>query len=62
MKNLHSWIQPFHKLSVAVLRLIEIVDLLLKHFENATGRITGFELVSEWVPEKIFLCAFFVLF
>jgi len=44
------------------LRLIEILDLLLKHDEDATRRIAGFELVSEWVFEKILLCAFLVLF
>jgi len=62
MKNLHSWIQPFDKLSIAALRLIELLYLLLKHFENATRRIAGLELVGEWVLDKILLCALFVRF
>jgi hypothetical protein len=59
MKNVHSWVQP---LRVVALRLIEFLDLLLKHGENAASRIAGFEPVSERVREKIVLCAFFVRF
>jgi hypothetical protein len=59
MKDVHSWVQP---LRVVALRLIEFLDLLLKHGENAVGRIAGFEPVSERVCEKILLCAFFVRF
>ena len=36
--------------------------MLLKHGENTTSRIAGFETVDERVREKIFLCAFFVRF
>ena len=57
MKNVHSWVQP---LRVVALRLIEFLDLLSKHGENAASRIAGFEPVSERVREKIVLCAFFV--
>ena len=32
----------------------------MKHDKNAASRITGFELVSKWVREKIVLCASFV--
>jgi hypothetical protein len=59
MKDVHSWVQP---LVIAALRLIELLELLLKHGENAASRIAGFEPVSEWVREKILLCAFFVCF
>jgi hypothetical protein len=59
MKDVHSWVQP---LRIAALRPIELLDLLLKHGENAASRIAGFEPVSERVREKILLCAFFVRF
>ena len=59
MKDVHSWVQPLH---IAALRLIEFLDLLLKHGENATSRMAGFEPVSERVREKIVLCAFFIRF
>jgi hypothetical protein len=57
MKDTDSWVQP---LRVVVLRLIEFLDLLLKHGANATGRIAGFEPVSERVREKILFCTFVV--
>jgi hypothetical protein len=59
MKDVHCWVQP---LGVVALRLIEFLDLLLKHGANAASRIAGFEPVSERVREKIVLCAFFVRF
>jgi hypothetical protein len=59
MKDVHSWIQP---LRIAALRLIELLDLLLKHGENTASRIAGFEAVGERMREKIVLCAFFVRF
>jgi hypothetical protein len=59
MKDLHSWVQP---LRVAALRLIELLDLFMKHGENAASRIADFQPVSERVHEKILLCAFFVRF
>ena len=59
MGDVHSWVQP---LLIVALRLIELLDLLLKHGENAASRIAGFEPVSERVREKILLCAFFVRF
>jgi hypothetical protein len=59
MKDVHSWVQP---LRVVALRLIELLDLLLKHGENAARRIAGFEPVGERVREKIILCAFIVRF
>jgi hypothetical protein len=59
MKDVHSWVEP---LCIAALRLIEFLDLLLKHGENTASRIAGFEPVSERVREKILLRAFFVRF
>ena len=59
MKDVHSWVQPLY---VIALRLIEFLDLFLKHGENSASRIAGFEPVSERVREKIILCAFFVRF
>jgi len=58
MKDVHSWAQP---LGIA-LRLIELLDLLLKHGENAGRRIAGLKPASEWVLKKIMLCALFVCF
>ena len=57
MKDVHSWVEPFR---VVTLRVIEFLDLLLKHGENAARRIAGFEPVGERVLEKIILCAFLV--
>jgi hypothetical protein len=59
MKDVYSRVQPFR---VVALRLIEFLNLLLKHGENGASRIAGFEPVSERVREKIILCAFFVRF
>jgi hypothetical protein len=59
MKDVHSWVEP---LRIAALRLIELLDLLLKHGENAARRTAGLEPVSEWVLKKILLCALFVCF
>ena len=59
MKDVHSWVQP---LCITALRLIKLLDLLLKHGENAAWRIAGLEPVSEWVFKKVVLCAFFVCF
>jgi hypothetical protein len=44
------------------LRLIELLDLLLKDIKNAARRVAVLELGSEWVREKIFFRAFFVRF
>jgi hypothetical protein len=59
MKDVHSWVQP---LRIAALRLIELLDLLLKHGENAARRRAGLEPVSEWVFKEILLCALLVRF
>jgi hypothetical protein len=59
MKDVYCRVEP---LFITALRLIELLDLFLKHGENAASRITGFEAASERVGEKIVLCAFFVRF
>ena len=59
MKDVHSWVQPFHTVA---LRLIELLDLLLKHGENAARRVTGLETVGEWVLKEVAFCALLVYF
>jgi hypothetical protein len=59
MEDVDSRVQPRR---ISALRLIELLDLLLKYGENAAGRIAGLEPVSEWVLKEIVLCAFFVRF
>jgi hypothetical protein len=59
MKDVHSWIQPPR---IAALRLIELLDLLLKHGENAARRIAGLEPACEWVLKEILLCVLLVRF
>jgi hypothetical protein len=59
MKDVHSLVQP---LRIAALRLVELLDLLLKHGENAARRIAGLEPVCEWVFKEIILCALLVRF
>jgi len=44
------------------LRLIELLDLLLKHDENAARRVAGLKLSGKRVGEKVLLCASFVRF
>ena len=59
MKDVHNWVEP---LRVAALRLVELLDLLLKHSENAGRRVAGLEPFSEWVLEEIVLCGLLVRF
>jgi hypothetical protein len=59
MKDVQSWVQPPR---IAALRLIELLDLLLKYGENAARRIAGLEPVSEWVLREILLRALLVRF
>ena len=56
-KDVYSWVQP---LGISALRLIELLDLLLKHGENGGRGIAGLEAVSERVLKKIVLGALFV--
>ena len=59
MKDVHSWVQP---LQVVGLGLIKLLDMLLKHGENAASRLAGFEAVGERMRERIDLGTFFVRF
>jgi hypothetical protein len=59
MKDIHSWVQP---LRITALRLIELLDLILKQGENAARRIAGLKTASEWVLKEILLCANVVRF
>jgi hypothetical protein len=59
MDDVHGWVQP---LRIAALRLIELLDLLLKNCENTASRIAAFEPVGERVRKKIVLRALFVRF
>jgi hypothetical protein len=59
MKDVHSWVQP---LRVAAFRLVELLDLLSKHVENAARRVAGLDPVSEWVLKEIVLCGLLVRF
>ena len=58
MEDVHGWLQP---LGIA-LRVIELLNLLLKNCENASRRIAGLEPVSEWVLKEIRLCGLLVGF
>jgi hypothetical protein len=59
MKDVHSWVQP---LQVVGLGLIKLLDMLLKHGENAASGLASFEAVGERVRERIDLGTFFVRF
>ena len=59
MKDLHSWVKP---LGAVALKLIELLDLLLQHGENAARGMAGFESGSERVGEKILFRSFFIRF
>ena len=50
MKDSHCWVHP---LCISALRLIELLDLLLKYGENTANRIAGFEPAGERMREKI---------
>ena len=59
MKDVYRWVEP---LSIAALRVIELLELFLKHGENAARRITGLEAASKWELKEIVLCALVVRF
>ena len=59
MKDVHNWVQP---LRVAAFRLVELLDLLLKHVENVARRVAGLDPVNEWVLKEIVLCGLLVRF
>jgi hypothetical protein len=58
-KDVYSWVEP---LCIAALRVIEILELLSKHVENAARGIAGLEPASEWVVKEIVLRALVVRF
>jgi len=60
MKDLYSWVEPPAPVFISTSRLIELVDLLLKHVENVVRRLAVLELGSECVITKILLQASFV--
>jgi len=59
---MHGWIKELCQPLIAALRSIEILDLLVKHGENGSGRTAGLELGGEWMGKKIILCVFLVRF
>jgi hypothetical protein len=59
---IHSSAQPLRQPFVAALRLVQPLNLLLKHNENAAWRITGSNPVGKWVLEGILLRALLVRF
>jgi hypothetical protein len=50
-------VEPFGQAVIGTLRSIKLLDLLLKHGENAAGRIASLELGSERVRKEVLLCA-----
>jgi hypothetical protein len=62
IEDIHGGIQPFGEPFIATLRSIEILDLLLKHSENAAWGIAGLELGGEWVGKKVLFRASFICF
>ena len=60
MNHLDSWVEPSRPPFISTLRLIELVDLLLKHVEDVARRAAVLELDSEWVCGKVLLYAPFV--
>ncbi len=55
MDHLDSWVEPSRPPFISTLRLIELVDLLLKHVEDVARRAAVLELDSEWVCGKVLL-------
>jgi hypothetical protein len=60
MKDLYCWVEPPGPVFISTLRLIEFLDLLLKHVENVARRAAFLELGSEWVVTQVLFCASFV--
>jgi hypothetical protein len=60
MQDMYGWIKEPCQPLIAELRSIEILDLLVKHGENGSGRTAGLELGGEWMGKKIFVCLFLV--
>jgi hypothetical protein len=62
IEYIHRRVQPFCQPVIVTLRSIEVLYLLLKQNENAIGRVAGLELGSEWVDQKVLLCASLIFF
>ena len=62
IEHINGRVQPFCQPSIAILRSIELLDLLLKHNENTAGRVAGLELGGEWVGKKVLLGASLICF
>ena len=62
VEDIDCWVQPPCQPVISGLRLIEVVDLLLKYSENGGRRIAGLELSCERMREKVLLCLLFVHF
>ena len=55
-------VEPSGQALIAGLRLIELLNLLLKDSSNAAGRVAFLELCSEWMREEVLLCASLIFF
>ena len=60
IEHINGRVQPFCQPSIAILRSIELLGLLLKHNENTAGRVAGLELGGEWVGKKVLLCVILI--
>jgi len=60
MEDVYSWVEPPRPDFISTLRLIEFLDLLLKHVENVARRVAVLQLGGEWVVTKILFGASFV--
>ena len=55
-------VEPSGQALIASLRLFKLLNLLLKYSSNAAWRVALLELCSEWVGEKVLLCASLIFF
>ena len=59
-ENIDRRVKPFGEALIASLR--KLLNLLLKDSSNAGGRVAFLELCSEWMREKVLLCASLIFF
>ena len=57
-ENIDRRVKPFGE----AVRSVELLNLLLKHSEDAAGRVAGLELCGEWVGIKVLLCTSVIRF
>jgi hypothetical protein len=62
VEDIHRRVQPLGQPFIAILRSIKVFGLLLKHQEDAAGRVAGLKLRSERVGKKIRFCASLIYF